>query len=61
MCWTVGAGLMAFALLLTLTTATRPLGDAMEEMKAVEDEEEVIAPAVGAASTYGSTSVAVRS
>ena len=57
-CWTVGACLMAFALLLTLTTATRPLGDALAQEK--EDEEEVIAPAVGAGSTYGAVGVATR-
>jgi hypothetical protein len=49
---------MAFALLLTLTTATRPLG--LVENKAKNDEEEVIAPAVGAGSTYGAVGVATR-
>lgn len=57
-CWTVGAGLMAFALLLTLTTFTRQLGK--EHEPASEDEEQVLSPGLGAGPTYGSVGQAVR-
>ena len=57
-CWVVGAGLMAFALFLTLTTATRPLGDGVGKVDG--DEEEVVAPDVAAEPSYGAVGVAVR-